>query len=433
MHQMSKPKRILVITYYWPPSGGSGVQRWLKFVKYFREFGIEPVVYCPENASYPIEDATLVNEVPEGIKILRHPIKEPNSILKIFRKKKAKKSAGFLHANPGVVGRLMLYIRGNYFIPDARKLWIKPSVKFLKQELKHLKIDAIVSTGPPHSMHLIALQLKKDLGIPWLADFRDPWTEIDYFHQLPLTEKSKTKHRQLELDVLKHADDAVVIGKTMMEQYKNHCASIGVIANGFDNDVKSNSEPIIDKDFSITHIGLMNSDRNPHVLWKAIKQLCQEIDGFKNDVKIKLVGAIADEVNQSLTELNELKIERIDYLPHNEVREYQRKSQILLLAVNNVPSAKGIITGKIFEYLQAKRPILAIGPNDGDLSEILQQTNAGEICGFDDVEAVKKCLVDYYGRYKDLNLQSESHNIDQYHRRSLTGVMAERINRIVST
>lgn len=429
---MNKPKRVLVITYYWPPSGGSGVQRWLKFVKYFRDFGIEPIVYCPENASYPIEDSTLLSEVPEGVEILTHPIKEPNSILKIFKKKKAKKSAGFLDSNPGLIGRTMLYVRGNYFIPDARMLWIKPSVKFLSKEIPNLKIDAVISTGPPHSMHLIALNLKKKLGIPWLADFRDPWTEIDYFHQLPLTEKSKSKHRKFELDVLNNADDVVVIGKTMMDQYKEHCESIGVITNGFDTDIAESSDSTIDKDFSITHIGLMNADRNPHMLWMAIKELSKEIDEFSKDVKIKLVGAVADEVNTSLMGLEGVKVERIDYLPHKEVREYQRKSQVLLLAVNKVPSAKGIITGKIFEYLQAKRPILAIGPTDGDLSEILNLTNAGKICDFDDLDAVKRYLLEYYNLYKQSKLNSESHSIEQYHRRSLTRVMADRIKRIIS-
>ena len=179
---MSSKKKVLIITYYWPPAGGSGVQRWLKFSKYLRDFDIEPVIYTIDNPTYPILDASLEDEIPDNLEILKRSIFEPNSLLSVFGGKKNKESAGFLNPNPTFLGKIAQYIRANYFIPDARKFWIKPSVKFLTNYLKNNQIDVVVTTGPPHSMHLIGLELKKKMGIKWISDFRDPWTEIDYFH-----------------------------------------------------------------------------------------------------------------------------------------------------------------------------------------------------------------------------------------------------------
>ena len=186
---MSSKKKVLIITYYWPPAGGPGVQRWLKFTKYLRDFDIEPVIYTIDNPSYPVLDFSSENEIPKDIEVLKQPIFEPNSVFTFFRVNNKKESAGFLNPNPTLLGKMIQYIRANYFIPDGRKFWIQPSVKFLSNYLKNHKIDVIISTGPPHSMHLIGLKLKKQLGIKWISDFRDPWTEIDYFKQLPLTKK----------------------------------------------------------------------------------------------------------------------------------------------------------------------------------------------------------------------------------------------------
>ena len=198
--------KVLIITYYWPPAGGSGVQRWLKFVKYLQDFGIEPIVYTVDNPSYAIVDNSLENEVPDNITVLRKPIWEPNNIFSFFKKGNAKTSAGFLNPNPSFFGKILQYIRANYFIPDARKFWIKPSIKFLTNYLSENLVDGIITTGPPHSLHLIGLQLKQRLNIKWISDFRDPWTEIDYFHQLPLTKKSIKKHQKLEKEVLESSD-----------------------------------------------------------------------------------------------------------------------------------------------------------------------------------------------------------------------------------
>jgi len=419
--------KVLIITYYWPPSGGSGVQRWLKFVKYLQEFGIEPVVYTVEQPNYLIEDVSLLDEIPTNIKILRQPIWEPNKILSLFKKNKNSESTGFLNPNPSVFGKLLQYIRANYFIPDARKFWIRPSVKFLKKYVSENTIDMIITSGPPHSMHLIGLELKKQLGVKWISDFRDPWTEIDYFNQLPLTKKSVEKHQKLEQEVLKNADAVLVIGETMKEKFQKLSNNIYIITNGFDGSDLKTEEIQLDKNFTITHVGLMNADRNPKVFWKVISEICNTNESFLNDLEIKLIGKVAVEVDTSIKQYKLKKVKKITYRLHEEVQKYQLQSQVLLLAVNNVPSAKGILTGKVFEYLQAKRPILAIGPTDGDLAAVLKETNSGIIINFNDAIKLKETILNLYQEYKKANLVVASKNIEKYHRKALT----EKLSKII--
>lgn len=422
-------KKALIITYYWPPAGGSGVQRWLKFVKYFRDFDIEPVVYTAENANYPITDGSLVKDIPENIEVLKYPIWEPNDLFNFFGKKK-KESAGFLNSKPSFFGKIFQFIRANYFIPDARMFWVNPSVKYLKKYLSKTKIDVIITTGPPHSMHLIGLKLKEQLGVKWVADFRDPWTEIDYFHQLPLSKRAIKKHHYLERKVLIFADSVLVVGNTMKTKYLKFNKNIETVTNGFDGGI-SNSKVNLDSKFTITHIGLMNADRNPKMLWEVLSEIISENKGFSNDFELKLIGSIDDSI---LNEVENYKltgnVNVIKYLPHNKVIDFQRRSQVLMLVVNNVPSAKGILTGKIFEYLMAKRPVLAIAPKNGDLAEIIENTKSGVVIDFNERELLKKSILDFYLAFKERKLLVNSTDIMQYHRKELTKKVSEIINKI---
>jgi glycosyltransferase involved in cell wall biosynthesis len=423
-------KKALIITYYWPPAGGSGVQRWLKFVKYFRDFCIEPIVYTVENANYPILDASLQNDIPNEIEILKQPIWEPNNLLSFFGKKKTE-SAGFLNPNPTFLGKILQYIRANYFIPDARKFWVKPSVKFLKEYISKNNIDVLITSGPPHSLHLIGLQLKQELGIKWISDFRDPWTEIDYFHQLPLSKKAIEKHHQLEQKVLKLSNAVLVVGETMKQNYQPFNKNIFVVTNGFDGEIEDANN--LDAAFSITHIGLMNADRNPAMLWKVLAEILTENNDFANDFKLKLIGKVDDSVKNDIEKFGLSKnVSLIDYVSHNEVVEFQKKSQVLLLIVNNVPSAKGILTGKIFEYLMAKRPILAIAPVNGDLAEILNNSNAGKVVDFNDEISFKNHILELYSQFKNGTLTINSSNVNQFHRRELTKKVSEIIYEITA-
>jgi len=423
--------KVLIITYYWPPAGGSGVQRWLKFVKYLRDFDVEPVVYTVDNPEYALTDETLQNEIPENIEILKQSILEPNNLLSKLKSKQKDTSVGFLNPNPSFIEKKLHYIRANYFIPDSRKYWIKPSIKYLSNYLKNNNIDLIITTGPPHSIHLIGLGLQKKNSIKWIADFRDPWTDIDYFHQLPLTKNSLEKHELLERKVLKNADSVLVVGKTMKENFKKFNKKIHVLTNGFDSNlINENFE--LDKKFTFTHIGLMNADRNPIVLWKVLAKMAIKNIEFASDLQVKLIGKSALEIHTSIKEYGlENIVQFIGYLPHQKVIDHQRSSQVLLLVANNVPSAKGIITGKVFEYLQAKRPILAFAPEDGDLAEIIENTNSGIVIDFNDEEKLKKVMVDLYEKFKQDKLTVNSKSIEQYHRKNLTGKLAKIIKGII--
>ncbi len=233
-------KKALIICYYWPPAGGPGVQRWLKFVKYLRDFDIEPVVYIPENPHFPIVDESLVAEIPTGITVIKQPIFEPYKMASAFSKSSTRQlSAGIIKSEKkqSILQKLMLFVRGNLFIPDARKFWIKPSVAFLDSYLKANPVDCIITTGPPHSLHLIGLKLSKRTGLPWLADFRDPWTEIGYQKKLKLTHFAQQKHQHFESKVLNTADHILATSYATQKLLQAKTSKpVSCITNGFDEE-----------------------------------------------------------------------------------------------------------------------------------------------------------------------------------------------------
>ncbi len=429
-------KKVLIITYYWPPSGGAGVQRWLKFVKYLREFGWEPIVYTPENPEAPAIDPSLEKDIPANLTVLKTKIWEPYNLYKSFigQKKDAKINAGFLaeKKKPGLAEKISVWIRGNWFIPDARKFWINPSVEFLSGYLEKNPVDVIVSTGPPHSMHLIALELKKKLSIPWLADFRDPWTNIDFYKDLMLTRSSDEKHKRLEKEVLEKADAVVAVGWHMAEDLKKISGrKIEVITNGYDEDDFLNKENRLDKNFSISHIGAMNADRNPKMLWKALSELLAEIPELKNDLRLNFIGktdySVMNELEQNnLTSL----LTKTDYLPHGKITERMQSSHVLLLALNDTPNTLGVISGKLFEYIAAKRPVLAIGKEGGDAARIIKETGAGIVCDFQDKEKMKNEIKRLYESFKQNKLTVETSSGNIYSRKKLTEKLAAVLNRI---
>ena len=246
--------KVLIITYYWPNAGGSGVQRWLKFVKYLQDFGVEPIVYTVDNANYEVVDDSLLNEVPEGITVLKQPIFEPNNFIK---SKKA--SAARVSSKPSIIQRAMQYVRGNFFIPDARKFWVKPSVKYLTTYLKNNPIDVVITTGPPHSMHLIGMKLKQQIGVKWIADFRDPMSNLFYNKELLLTEKSKEKLQQLEKQILTSADNVITVSNHIAQEFKESGVGVEVISNGYDDEVLVSKNLLLDTKFTLSHIGITNT------------------------------------------------------------------------------------------------------------------------------------------------------------------------------
>ena len=430
-------KRVLIITYYWPPSGGSGVQRWLKMSKYLPEYGWQPVIYTTKDAEYPITDPTLEKDVAPEAEVIRRPIVEPYNFYKKFLglKKQEKIKAGFASESKksGWKERLSVWIRGNFFIPDARCWWVKPSVRYLKHYLKEQPVDAIISTGPPHSMHLIALKLKKQFDVPWIADFRDPWTEIDFYDELHLTRWADRKQHKLERQVLTQADEVVTVSWNWakgLERLGNR--DVQVIQNGYDWVFNPTEEkPTLSEAFTLTHLGVIGPARNAPTLWQALRELKEEIEGFGKSLKIRLVGQVDQSVVQNLdtcglTENTEL----ITHVPHDEVKRIQDTTQILLLLVNNAPNAKGILTGKLYEYLASGRPILAIGPEDGDAARLLKETQAGFIVDFEDKDKMKKVIRALYQKYLEGGLPpNETKEIERYSRKALAGEYAALLNK----
>ena len=428
-------KRVLIITYYWPPAGGPGVQRWLQFVKYFAGCGIEPIVYVPENPCYPLLDESLEAEVPIDIEVIKLPIAEPYRFAKVLsRKKTTQISSGIIsNKKQSFVEKLMLFVRGNYFIPDARVGWVKPSISFLKKYISKNPVDTIITSGPPHSLHLIGLKLSAELNLNWIADFRDPWTTIHYHKSLRLTTKAKKKHKALERAVLLEADVIVVTSPTTKKEFEAITDKpIEVITNGYADFLETTRN--LDTSFSISHIGSLLSERNPKLLWKVLSEITSENNDFKKDLEVKLVGVVSDEIVDSIADYG-LKdnCRLLGYVSHPEAVQIQRNSGVLLLLEIDSEDTRGIIPGKLFEYLAARRPIVALGPFNSDIEHIINETKSGRFYNYSQVEELKLHLLNLYSEFKKGSLISVSEGIEKYSRRELTNKMADVIKNVEKT
>jgi glycosyltransferase involved in cell wall biosynthesis len=418
-------KKVLIITYYWPPSGGGGVMRWLKMSKFLPGFGWQPIIYTPENPDSSVTDKSLLDEVHQDILELKTPIWEPYNF---YRKLTGKKSdekfkAGYIsEASSGNwKNKLSVFIRGNFLIPDPRKFWIKPSIKYLTKYLKENKIDAIVSTGPPHSMHLIALGLKKKFDIPWIADFRDPWTNIDFYEKLRLTKWADKRHHKLEKQVLKNADHVVTVSpswKTDFETLGNRKTEL--IYNGYDPEDFNNLKQTKDEFFTITHFGAFNSDRNPHSLWTALQNVALENPDFSKKLRIQLVGQTDESILNSIKK-NQLEKNLVvhPFLPHKEGLKLLANSSLLLLPINDAPNVKGILPGKMYEYMALRRPIIAFGPTKADYAKIVSETGTGKCFDFEDSEGIEMALKDYFNLFQHDKLHIQSGAYEKFSRQNL--------------
>ena len=427
---MNQPKKILIITYYWPPAGGPGVQRWLKFAKYLPDFGWKPVIFTPENPSYPLVDETLENEVPKDLEIIKTKIWEPYQLAEKLNKSNKKFKAGQFDVgqNQNWKSKLSIWVRGNFFIPDARVFWVKPSVKFLKKYLTENHFDAFVTTGPPHSMHLIGLALKNEFpNLKWVADFRDPWTEISYYKHLKLTKSSDKKHRSLEQKVFENADVTLATSYSDAENFRKKGANSVCITNGFEVLSEDKNKVDIKSDkFTLSYVGVLEQLRNPEILWKTLNEILSENEDFATHFKLKFVGRVDDKILNEL-ENSALKnsILNLGYLPHEKSVLEMKNSSLLLITNFPQESSKGIIPGKIFEYLSTGNQILSFGPKDADVAMILEKTNAGKHFGYEEKENVKNYILSIYKNWKSGKLQSENANIEEFSRKNLTKKLSE--------
>lgn len=429
-------KKVLIIAYYWPPSAGSGVQRWLKFVKYLREFGWEPIVYTPENPDFDLKDPQLLHEIPAGVQIIRHPIFEPFS----WYQKLTGQKAG-AQVNPVMKGesqqnwktKLALWIRANVFIPDSRMFWIWPSVRFLRKWLKTHQVDAIVSTGPPHSMHLIARGVKEKINIPWLADFRDPWTNIDFYHELPLTTWANALHHRLENKVLQKADHIVCVSPKSARDYQELTQKpVSVITNGFDPaDFPEGEHTPADPGFILIHIGMWGKARSHDIFWRGLHDLRLENPDLKKALEVRIFGLTDPFVQAQIQFMEDTSwVKFMPYIPHHEIIKEQQKATILLLSINRGPTAQGIIPGKLFEYLAMKKPILCLGKPGSDSAEIITQAGAGFVVDYDDELAFKNAVLALFSAWKKGNAQAQTNNIEQFSRKELSQKMAKVLDQI---
>jgi len=410
--------------------------RWLKMSKYLPEQGWLPIIYTPENPDASVNDESLLQEIHPDTIVLKYPIWEPYDIYRFLtgKKKDTKFKAGYVsEASSGNrKSKLSVFIRGNFLIPDPRMFWIRPSIKYLSHYLNENDIDAIVSTGPPHSMHLIALGLKKRFpDIKWIADFRDPWTDIDFYDKLKLTNWADKKHKKLEREVLSKANHVVTVTPRWQEEFANIAnRSIDLVYNGFDHIDFENLSPDVDPKFSISHFGSFNKDRNPEALWIALNKMLIEIPELKEYLSIQLIGQTDDSIIQSITKAGLDKfLTCTDFLPHNKGVALLKKSQVLLLPINNAPNAMGIIPGKMYEYIALNRPILAIGPPESDSAKIISETNSGICKNFEDVEGITSTLQIYYNRFKEETLTTSLKSYQKYSRKNQTANLVKLLNR----
>ena len=430
-------KRVLIISYYWPPTGGSGVQRWVKFAKYLPAEGWQPVIYTPENPEQLAVDASLEAEVPTEAEIIRRRIVEPYEMYKkLLRKSGHSKEAVEVNPvnaqNKSFLQKVAMWIRGNFFRPDPRCLWIRPSVRFLKKYLIEHPVDLIVSTGPPQSMHMIGRRLARETGLPWIADFRDPWTKIFYFKHLSMTRATERWHHKMEKKVLDDATSVVAVSPLVQQDFQAMTQTpVELITNGFD-ECDFHQEPFKMAEggpqqlFTITHTGLFAADGNPTVLWEVLAEKCRTCEEFRKSLRINLIGKTDEQIIKAAHDagLGD-NVYDLGYQHHARAVDEQRKASLLILPLRKEPEYKAVLPGKLFEYLASYRPILGIGQPDGAMSMILDSTKTGVVFDWEDKVAIAKYIDECWEKHLEGSLRVEGSDISQFTRRNLTRRMAQ--------
>lgn len=423
-------KKVLVITYYWPPSGGAGVQRWLKFSKYLPEFGWEPIILTvdPKHASYAQLDESLVKEISEDLKIYKTKSSEIYNTYKKLTRSKDIPYGGFANDNnPSIISKISRFIRGNFFIPDPRKGWNKYAFNEAKRLIDEYNIKHIITTSPPHSTQLIGLKLKRQMGVRWVADFRDPWTDIYYYSELYHTAIARFADKKLEREVVNGADALVTVSKgfkRIFESKKNSQSGINiyVVPNGYDEDDFNVRHTKDSFKFIISYTGTISDKYDISGFISALKKLIIEQD----NIMLRFVGHESEFLKNYISNAApDLSVEYTGYVSHLESVEYLLSSSIQLLIVPKIENNKGIVPGKFFEYLASQKPILAIGPKGGDLEELINETQSGVFAEYGDSKTITQWLREQLQKPKE---KQEGFNADKYSRRELTKRLSEVID-----
>jgi Glycosyltransferase len=421
-------KKILIVTYYWPPSGGSGVQRWLKFVKYLPQFGVTPFVFTPENPSFDLRDESLMKDVPNEAEVIHFPIWEPydlfNRVGGALGQKGAKSTEVVTVKKGGGFKEVTTWMRGNLIIPDPRVFWVKPSVRFLQDFIRDNEIDTMVTTGPPHSVHLIGYKLKrKNPHLRWLADFRDPWSEWGFLDTLKVSQLGRKMHKRLESKVLQTADIITTITPFYVKRFEQLSGrKVHLLTNGYDESDFQNLAPQPTSKFVIRHVGIVNEKCNPRPFMNALKALVQKEPAFRNNAVVNFTGEVhaafrdfveSDPLLRAITEFTPT-------VPHKELIELYNQSSLLLLVLEGYKDAEGYMPGKLFEYLATGLPILGVGP-DGDAAELIQTSKAGKMVNADNNAEIGARIQEHYKMWRETGKVSHQvRNAREYSRRTLT-------------
>ena len=400
--------RILIITYYWPPSGGGGVQRWLKLSKYLAQHGIHPIIYTPLLKSYPHRDDSLFKDVASEVEVWKRPIWEPYSYFrKVLGQKKSEpflQQGGLNHADRSLLQRLSLWIRAHFFVPDARAFWIRPSVRYLSQRLRKEPVDLVISTGPPHSMHLIGMGLQRRLSLRWWADFRDCWTTWDVLLSMKPHPIVMSLHRSLEEKVVRRCDKLISVSQKWCDDFRERGAkSTLLLYNGYDeadlvaissqNKARLASVYPQKKKFQLLHLGSLSLSRSQST-WEALSLLCSEEARFAEALEITLGGLIDRSTKDYLDSDPYLsdRVRWLSYVPHREVFHYYQQASVLLLFSHISSSMLGQIPGKLFEYLAARKAILYIGSPQSEASDIIKQQSAGLCVNYQEPQQIGEAI-----------------------------------------
>ena len=423
-------KKVLIITYYWPPSGGAGVQRWLKFAKYLPEYGWQPVILTvdPLYASYPQRDESLAGEIDPQCMVYTTKSFELYNVYKFLSGKKEVPYGGFANeSKEGLLQKASKFIRGNFLLPDPRKGWNRYALKKASELILQFNIDTVVTTSPPHSTQLIGLKLKQKFNIKWIADLRDPWTDIYYYNQFKHTALARTIDLQYERKVVENADLLVTVSEDVKRIFAGKsslpvAAKTVVIPNGFDEDDFLLKQVPAETKKVITYTGTISEAYPVDCFLQALSALDQ---GLKSQILIRFVGKVPPSVVQKFRN-TQLEIELVGYVDHPKSIEYLFRSTLLLLVIPEVKNNHGILTGKFFEYLASQKPILAIGPTKGDLAKIIQETNCGQLFDYQDAEGMRRFIVASLNN--PVTEPSVSERASQYSRKQLTGKIAQLLN-----
>lgn len=422
-------KKVLIITYYWPPASGPGVQRWLKFSKYLKDFGWEPVILTVQGGSYVNEDHELLKDIPSDLKIFKTKSLEPFLVYNALRGKKGKSvevGMGNIKGKPTFFKKVSTYIRSNYFVPDARVGWNRFAINKALDILNQEEISMVITTGPPHSTHLIGKAIKDKKSIPWIADFRDPWTSIYYEKYLTRSKRSDLKNRRLENETVKGSDALLVVSEGMKVEFIDRNINTKVIPNGYDADDLPEGENNSTEIFKLAYIGNFKVNQNILSLWEAIAELDKEIEDFR--FKLSFTGNVFEGVKSDIEKYQIMHLTEYNpFVKHSEAFRLMSIANMLYLPIPQSDNNKLILTGKIFEYIASGSPILSLGPKDGNASDLLKKCNRENMISYQDKDAIKAFIKAQYTIWLSNNGMSFKHTDDsykQYSRKNITKTLS---------